>query len=73
MATACALILIFWAACALGVIGSYAGEIERADSEAQVIICIIMAIGAPFLLINNVFLNILDKFMPEGWDDNDSE
>lgn len=39
----------------------------------QIIVIIVIILGAPFMLVTQAIELILDAFLAEGWDDNDDD
>ena len=69
------LILFFamWLAAAISIVPNVAPYAKELENWKQIIISIIIIIGAPFMLIVQGIELILDTFLPEGWDNNDDD
>lgn len=66
------IVLVAWMICAFYMYSNYMAEIELIDADfSKIIVYVIFILGGPVLVINCLLIQILDKFMPEGWDDND--
>lgn len=60
--------ILVWAAITGIVVYPYEEKIEQVKNPVvRIIARIVFAVGAPAILISGVVLDILDKIMPEDW------
>ena len=66
------IIIIGWMICSFLMFSNYLDEIMKIENEgAKWAIYAVFILGGPILVFNNLLVQILDIFMPEGWDDDD--
>ena len=68
------LFFTMWFASAISVISNIAPYANDLETWKQIIVSIVVILGAPFMLIVQAIELILDIFLEEGWnDDNDNK
>ena len=64
------LLILIWAAITGIVVYPYEEKIEQVKNPVvRIIARIVFAVGAPAILISGIVLDILDRIMPEDWQD----
>lgn len=64
------LFFAMWFASAISVISNIAPYANDLEAWKQIIVSIVVILGAPFMLIVQAIELILDIFLEEGWNDN---
>lgn len=65
-------IIIVWFLLAIIELIAYLPIFRKLDNAAVItLFMLILIVGSPIFIINNIFALILNSFMPEGWDDDD--
>lgn len=64
--------MILWAVCSLLIMIQYAPFCRELETWDMLIVGTVFIIGGPIFVIGNVLEAILDCYLPEGWDDDDS-
>ena len=62
------IIMILWATMSFLIMMQYAPVCKDLSSNDKIIVGIIFIIGGPIFVMANVLEEILDCFLPEGWD-----
>ena len=65
------IILAIWFATAISIAPSIAPYTNKLKIWEQIVISIVIILGAPFMLITQAIELILDAFLAEGWNDDD--
>ena len=66
-----ALVSILWGTFSLISLMEYLPQCRTLKPFEQIIVIVIFMIGGPIFAMNQVLTQILDLFLPEGWDDDD--
>lgn len=65
------LFFAMWFASAISIIPNIAPYANELEIWKQIIVSIVIIVGAPFMLIVQAIELILDIFLEEGWNDDD--
>lgn len=66
-------IIIAWFLLAVISLIAYLPVFRRLDNVAIItLFMLVLIVGSPIFIVNNIFVLILNSFMPEGWDDDDT-
>ena len=65
--------LILWAVMAILTLVEYSPDAAEISLVGKIVVFFTLAIGAPVLFMYSAIKEILDLFMPEGWDDDDDQ
>lgn len=63
--------LILWGIIGLGTYASFVEYLNEIKGFNHFILFLICFIGGPIIMASNVLSAILDKILPEGWNDDD--
>lgn len=67
------LFIIMWLAAAVSIISGILPFVPETNIGKQIMIFLIVLIGAPFMLITQGIEIILDSLLNEGWNDDDDD
>ena len=69
------IIVIFamWLASAISIAPYVAPFTNELGFFSQLIVCLVVCLGAPFMLISQAIETILDCFLPGGWNDDEDK
>lgn len=64
-------ILILWAVMAILTLVEYSPDASEINLFGKIVVFFTLTLGAPILFAYSAIKEILDLFLPEGWDDED--
>lgn len=67
------LFFAMWFASTISIISNIAPYVNELEIWKQIVVSIVIIVGAPFMLIVQAIELILDAFLAEGWNDDDDD
>ena len=67
------LFIAVWGSAAIDMAMGFSEYASEMTVWEKVLLCLIVVLGAPFVIITKGIELLLDLILPEGWDDNDDD
>ena len=67
------LFLAMWFAAAISIMPNIAPYANELETWKQIVVSVVVIMGAPFMLITQAIELILDTFLAEGWNNDDDD